>query len=277
MQLPRHPVRQRCDPGEVSTQRLVAVLTCLVVSGLVIWLVLAPWEQADRVASIASALGTVAAVGVAVWAAVRKPPGERPPTTKPRPEPPRAPRRVVASHVGGVAVAAACFIAANFLPIGSGYFTDKSSGLQTAQVTLTFNLSHPLTRHIATGPDGAKVDVAWWLAPFLGLGTAAMLALALFFPLLLRSLDADLKAMGKRVYAASVVWVSVFAFCLLVAQATNLLNLTGAPGMYERDVPQSGAWMLFAASVILSETLRRTERHLRQPSTTQASQPCSAR
>jgi hypothetical protein len=56
----------------VGAQRAAVVLTCLVVSGLGCWLLAAQWGQANRVATIASALGTVAAVGVGVWAAVRK-------------------------------------------------------------------------------------------------------------------------------------------------------------------------------------------------------------
>lgn len=52
---------------------MVIVLTCLVVTGLGVWLVVAQWEQANRVATIASALGTVAVVGVGIWAAVREP------------------------------------------------------------------------------------------------------------------------------------------------------------------------------------------------------------
>lgn len=235
---------------------------------------------------VAAAVGSAASVVAAVTALYVRTPvrqeGEDPqrrPTAEdrrvpPPTEPPRPPRRVVAphkAHMAGVVVAAGCFIAANFLPIGSAYFTDKSSGLQTAQVTLTFNLGHPWTRQIATGPDSAKVHVTQWLAPFLGIGTAAMLALAVLFPLLLRSADPDLKAMGKSMYTASLIWVSVFALFLVIAQATNLIKLPDASGLYERDVPQSGAWMLFAASVMVSETLRRTERRLRQPSATQAS------
>lgn len=140
-------------------------------------------------------------------------------------------RRVVASYTGGVVVAAGCFIAANFLPIGSGYWTDKSSGLQRAQVTLTFNLVHPWTRPIATGPDGAKVDTASWLATFLGIGTAVVLALAVVFPLLLRSVDPDLKAMGKTVYKASLIWEIVFVFCLVVVEATNVCKVPDVSGL----------------------------------------------
>ncbi|MGX7827879.1 hypothetical protein ACTG9Q_22605 [Actinokineospora sp. 24-640] len=50
-------------------------MTCALVAGLGGWFAVARWDQADRVAAIVSALGAVAAVGVAVWAAVRAPQG----------------------------------------------------------------------------------------------------------------------------------------------------------------------------------------------------------
>ncbi|ALG08752.1 hypothetical protein [Kibdelosporangium phytohabitans] len=51
--------------------RVVLILTCLVVAGLGTWFVLAQWDVANRVATVSSALGAVAAVGVAIWAALR--------------------------------------------------------------------------------------------------------------------------------------------------------------------------------------------------------------
>jgi hypothetical protein len=172
----------------------------------------------------------------------------------------------VASHVGGVVVAAGCFIAANFLLIGSGYWTSVSSGLQVAQVTLAFSLAHPWTRAIASGPDGAKVQTAWWLAPFLGIGTAVMLALAVLFPLLLlRRADPDLKAMGKSVYQASKGWAGALTVLLVMTCVTQGIKEPDIPGTYVRNVPQPGGWMFVAASVMVMSTLRRTERHLRQP------------
>jgi len=176
--------------------------------------------------------------------------------------------------MGGVVVAAGCFIAANFLPIGSGYWTNMSSGVQTAQDTLTFNLFHPSTRPIATGPDIAKVDVNSSLAPFLGIGTAVMLALAAYmaFLLLFRSVDLDLKNGVKGAYVLSLIWASMFAFIVVFTLATGVFKWSDTPGFYTRAVAQSGGWMLFAASAIVASTLRRTERHLRPPGTTQTIQ-----
>jgi hypothetical protein len=181
--------------------------------------------------------------------------------------PPRVPRGVVAFYMAGVVGAAGCFIAGNFLPIGSGYWTDMSSGVQTAQVTLTFNLAHPLTRAIATGPDGAKVEVSQWIAPLLGLGTAVTLALALLFSLLLRSTDPDLKAMGKTVYKVCLTWEAVFAVILGIAliYEVPVFKIPDAPGLYSRDEAQSGAWMLFAASVMVAVTMQRTGKRLGLP------------
>lgn len=180
-------------------------------------------------------------------------------------EPPRAPRRVVAFYMAAVVVAAGCFIGANFLPIGSGYWTDKSSGVQTAQVTLTFNLFHPFTRAVATGVDGATVEVTQWLAPFLGLGTAVMLALALLFPVLLRSTDPDLKAMGEKVYKVCVIWEFVFVFVFVVAEINSVVKFADGPGLYSRDEVQPGAWMLFAASAMVAVAMQRTGNRLGLP------------
>jgi hypothetical protein len=62
--------------------RAVAVGTGAVAVGLLVWLTLAQWDLANRVAAIASAVGTVAAAGIAVWAVLRTPP------TAPSPTPP---------------------------------------------------------------------------------------------------------------------------------------------------------------------------------------------
>jgi hypothetical protein len=59
----------------MSTGRWALVLTCLVVAGFGGWFALARWEDANRVATAASALGALAAIGVAVWAALRTPAG----------------------------------------------------------------------------------------------------------------------------------------------------------------------------------------------------------
>src|SRR5262249_61966612 len=103
-----------------------------------------------------------------------------------------------------VLVAAGCFVAANFLPLG-GFSAYTSSGIQVAHVTFTFNLIHPLTRAVATGVDAAKVDISQWIAPLLGLGTAVSLTVAVLFPLLLRSADpVDLKARTESAYSLSL-------------------------------------------------------------------------
>lgn len=53
--------------------RVAVIVTCAVVAGLGVWFALARWEDANKVAAMASALGAIAAVGVAVWAAVKAP------------------------------------------------------------------------------------------------------------------------------------------------------------------------------------------------------------
>ncbi|MFT7840726.1 hypothetical protein Q5530_31695 [Saccharothrix sp. BKS2] len=50
---------------------MVLSLTCLCVAGLGGWFAVARWDDANKVAAFASALGAVAAVGVALWAALR--------------------------------------------------------------------------------------------------------------------------------------------------------------------------------------------------------------
>lgn len=51
--------------------RVVWVVTCLVVAGLGVWFSQAKWDDANKVAAVLSALGAVAAIGVAIWAALR--------------------------------------------------------------------------------------------------------------------------------------------------------------------------------------------------------------
>jgi hypothetical protein len=58
------------DSHDVNGGRVVLIVTCLVVAGLGVTFVLLGWDQANRVATVASALGAVAAVGIAVWAAL---------------------------------------------------------------------------------------------------------------------------------------------------------------------------------------------------------------
>jgi cytosine/uracil/thiamine/allantoin permease len=51
--------------------RVTLVVTCAVVAGLGVWFAVAKWDQANKAATVASALAAVAAVGVAVWTALR--------------------------------------------------------------------------------------------------------------------------------------------------------------------------------------------------------------
>jgi hypothetical protein len=61
----------------MSARRVASLATCLVVAGLAGWFAVARWDQASRVATEISALGAVAVVGVAVWAALPRPDDER--------------------------------------------------------------------------------------------------------------------------------------------------------------------------------------------------------
>jgi hypothetical protein len=57
----------------MAVGRVVLVITLLLVAALGAWFAVVRWEDANKVATAASALGAVAAVGVAVWAAMRSP------------------------------------------------------------------------------------------------------------------------------------------------------------------------------------------------------------
>jgi hypothetical protein len=59
----------------MSGARVALMVTCVVVAGLGGWFAVAKWDQANKVATVASALGAVAAVGVAIWTALRGSPG----------------------------------------------------------------------------------------------------------------------------------------------------------------------------------------------------------
>jgi hypothetical protein len=59
------------DDRGMGTRRVVLVMTCVIVAALAVVLTVLQWEQANKVATSASALAGVAAVGVAVWAAIR--------------------------------------------------------------------------------------------------------------------------------------------------------------------------------------------------------------
>jgi hypothetical protein len=69
----RHIAAVLCDGGGVNTGRVVVVVTCVVVAGLGAWFAVARWDEANRVATVASALAAVGVVGIAIWAAVRTP------------------------------------------------------------------------------------------------------------------------------------------------------------------------------------------------------------
>jgi hypothetical protein len=58
------------DDVRMTARRVVIVLTCVAVAALGAVVTVTRWEYANRIATIASALATVAAVGVAVWAAL---------------------------------------------------------------------------------------------------------------------------------------------------------------------------------------------------------------
>ncbi|WP_198680418.1 hypothetical protein [Lentzea terrae] len=57
----------------MTVARVVLTLTCVAVAGLAGWFAVARWEDANRVATATSAVFAVAAVGVAVWVALRTP------------------------------------------------------------------------------------------------------------------------------------------------------------------------------------------------------------
>ena len=61
----------------MNAGRVVLTVSLLVVAGLGVWFALAGWDDANKVAVISSAVAAVAAVGVAVWAAVRTPSADR--------------------------------------------------------------------------------------------------------------------------------------------------------------------------------------------------------
>jgi hypothetical protein len=54
----------------MSNRRWALLATCVMVAGVGAVFAVAQWDVANRVATMASALGAVAAVGIAVWAAL---------------------------------------------------------------------------------------------------------------------------------------------------------------------------------------------------------------
>ncbi|MGC3862330.1 hypothetical protein ACPSM1_19330 [Micromonospora chersina] len=59
------------DPCCMKLDRWILVITLVVVAGLGFWFSVARWDDTSKIASVLSALAGVAAVGVAVWAALR--------------------------------------------------------------------------------------------------------------------------------------------------------------------------------------------------------------
>ncbi|MEV1120999.1 hypothetical protein AB0I91_38600 [Actinosynnema sp. NPDC049800] len=59
------------DALTMTVGRAVLITTFIAVAGLGVWFAVAEWADANKIAAVASALGAVAAVGVAVWAALR--------------------------------------------------------------------------------------------------------------------------------------------------------------------------------------------------------------
>lgn len=59
--------------GMKTARRLTIVVTCVIVAGLTISFVVLQWDRASWLATVVAALAAVAAVGVAVWAALRDP------------------------------------------------------------------------------------------------------------------------------------------------------------------------------------------------------------
>lgn len=55
----------------MNAGRVALVATCVAVAALGVWFAVARWEDANRIATVASALGAVAAVGIAIWMALR--------------------------------------------------------------------------------------------------------------------------------------------------------------------------------------------------------------
>lgn len=60
-----------CNVEGMNWARVALAVTAVVVAGMGGWFAVAKWDQANRVATVFSALGAVAAVGVAIWAALR--------------------------------------------------------------------------------------------------------------------------------------------------------------------------------------------------------------
>jgi hypothetical protein len=65
-----HDALSVSDEVGMSNRRWALLATCVVVAGVGAMFAVLQWDVANRVATMASALGAVAAVGIAVWAAL---------------------------------------------------------------------------------------------------------------------------------------------------------------------------------------------------------------
>jgi hypothetical protein len=63
-------LRRHRHDVDMTLRRVVITVTCVVLAGLCAAFAVVRWEHANRIATVASALAAVAAVGVAVWAAL---------------------------------------------------------------------------------------------------------------------------------------------------------------------------------------------------------------
>lgn len=59
------------DAPWMTMGRVVLIVTLFAVSALGVWIAVVTWDEANKIAVVTSALAAVAAVGVAVWAALR--------------------------------------------------------------------------------------------------------------------------------------------------------------------------------------------------------------
>jgi hypothetical protein len=72
-----------CDVGDMSASRVTIVATSVAVAGLSAWFIFLGPSEASLVATVVAAVAGVAAVGVAIWTALRTP-KQKGTTPKPR-------------------------------------------------------------------------------------------------------------------------------------------------------------------------------------------------
>jgi hypothetical protein len=90
---------------DVNAGRVALVVTLFVVAGLAGWFAVARRDDANKIATVVSALGSLAAVGVAVWTVLRSSSGQSAQVTSPTAVPPVEASRTgkATSGRGGVA------------------------------------------------------------------------------------------------------------------------------------------------------------------------------